>query len=1485
MLLLGIALTLPYVQTKIGQYATESLNTKYGTNIYIDQVEITVFGAVKLKKILIKDEKKDTLISAKTIFTNILDLKNIASKKLYFGGLRANQLQLKIKTYKGDTISNFNKFVAAFETGKKSKEPFVLTSTKLTVTNSFFSKYDYNLKNPKQVEFSKINILAQKFKIIGPDIYAKIEELSLNDYRGLVVKNLKSNFSLTEKSLKLEGLDLKTENSKIKGFVNLLLGKKRFNDFSNSVIFDANFEESFIASNDIRYFSDVIGKNQSFNLKAKIKGSLNNLSLKKLHLIDNNKTEIIGDVVFKNLFQKPEVGHFYMKGSFKKVASSYTNLTTLLPSVLGEKLPTSLKKLGNFNLIGDAEVTTKMVNADFKLNTILGDIKSKLLITNMDNIDNASYVGNVDLNNFDLGTFLNRNDIGKVTLNLDVDGKGFSEKYLDTKISGDVKSIRYNNYTYQNIIADGSFKKPIFKGKLSINDPNLFLNFDGLINLNKQNSTYDFKAKVDYANLKNLNFNSDQTSIFRGDIVMKATGNSVSNAKGEIVFTNASYQNNKDTYNFDDLKINSFFTQNNERVITFDSPNNIKGEIQGKFEFNQIQTMVQNSLGSLYTNFKLDKLKKGQFLKFNFSDFNKVIEILNPKIKLSENAFLQGSINGDSNDFKVNFESKTVDAFNNHLDNVKVEIDNKNPLYNAYIQIDSIKNKNYKIRDFSLINITHKDTLSFRTEFKGGDVGQDIYNLNLYHTIDKNNQNIVGFNKSEVTFKDFIWNINVNGDDKNKIVFDKKFNNFSFDDILISHENQFVSLKGNINGLKNKNLQLTFNEVDLSKITPAVEKFKFDGKVNGDVFIKQENDVYQPTAALDIKELQVNDNKLGNLILNIEGDENFRKFKINSQIENENFKSFTANGELSVANDETFVDLNLSFQKFNLGILSSLGGEVISNIRGFASGNVRIDGNVKDIDYNGRLFLDDAGLKIPYLNVDYLIKQNSIIDITKTKFIFQETKLIDSRYKTEANLEGYIKHKQFSNWELNLDINSDRFLALDTKDKEDAAYYGKAFINGKASINGPTNALVIDVNAKSGKDTYIKIPINQGESVSDNKYIHFLTVKEKYGKNNNNNDETTTYKGLQLNFDLDITQDATIEVILNRDSGHGMKGKGVGNLAMNINTLGKFEMYGDYQIYEGDYNFKYGGLIDKKLKVKKYGSIVWDGDPLKAVLNLEAVYQTNANPAVLIDNPSVNKKIPVEVIIGVRGNLSNPEPDFNINFPNVSSVLKSEIETKLNDKDIRQTQALYLLSTGSFLSPEGLSQAQVTNSLYEKAGAIFGDLLNSKDSKTSIGIDIVQGERSALNPTAGRVGLNFTSQISDRISFNGKVGVPTGGATETAIIGNFEAQYRVNEDGTLNLRLFNRENDINYIGQGVGYTQGIGISYEVDFDTFNELISKIFKKKIGEEKPKVNLNNQDSDLFPGYINVVKDKSQKNDKPKTDENPKPNTEAPPKKEDY
>ncbi len=1457
LLSLGIALSLPVVQTKIAQYFTEKLNKKYGTDIYVDQVEVTIFGGVQLKKVLVKDEKKDTLIYANRLITSILDSKTLLDGNLIFGNLTADQLTLNVTTYKGDSDTNLDKFIDAFDDGKPSTGKFLMTSNKMTLINCKFREVDYNREIPLDVDFTKLNAVVSDFKIEGPNVYTNIESMSFLDHRGLFVKNLTSKFTYTKKNIRLENLDLKTAESNLEGSVILKYNRKDFADFNNKVIFLISTKNATLSSNDLRCFYNEIGKNQQFRLSANIVGALNNFTAKKLYLKDTKNSVIAGTVNFRNLFAKKGEGEFYMNGNFSKVSSNYENLISVLPNVLGKNLPSTVKKLGQFNFRGKTVVTETSVSADVLVNTQLGKFGSKFIMTNLNTIDNASYKGRLNLDNFNLGRLIDRDDIGYATLQFDLEGKGFTEKYLDTKFSGSVQNITYNRYNYKNIIAEGKFKKPIFKGKVNVNDPNLFLDFDGIVDLSKREKNYNFHAKVDYANLNRLNLIKDSVSVFKGDVKINVSGNNLDKMNGNIVVSNSSYQNSKDLYFFDNFTASSI-EANGEHVITLNSSKELNGKIQGKFEFSQIQKMFENSIGSLYTNYRPHLLKKGQYLKFNFSQFNEIVEILNPNISLDSNAILNGQITGDTNDFKLKFSSNTVNAFNVHMDNLKIEIDNNNPLYNTYVQSDSIVTKQYKIRDFSLINATSKDTLTFRTEFKGGEKGADYFNLNLYHTIDSNNKNIIGFHKSDLMFKNFSWYINETGNDKNKIIFDKNLQTFSFDDIIISHENQSMKLNGTLSGAKNKDLALEFNNVNLNKITPTVEQFKFDGFVNGEIYLKQNNAVYQPTAKLTINELQINENALGKMSLDIMGNENFSKFEIDSKIENENFKSFSAIGNLQIIDNETLMDLNLDFQKFNLGILSNLGGEVVSKIRGYASGKARINGNVNDINYSGNLYVDNAGLSIPYLNVDYKIKDNSTVEITKNKFIVVPTQISDSKFNTEGNLKGFIKHKQFGDWELDLTIDSDRILALNTVDHEDVAYYGTAYINGNASIKGPTNGLSINVNAKSGNGTDIKIPINDASSLSDNSFIHYLTKGEKYGTVNKETEFIRNYNGLQMNFEFAIEPNANIEVILNKDSKHGMKGKGKGTLNMSINTLGKFEMFGDFQVWEGSYNFKYGGVIDKQFSVKKYGSIVWEGNPYKAILNLEAV-STNitANPAVLIENASFNKVIPVDVIIGLKGTITNPEPDFTINFPNVSSVLKSEIETKLGDKDIRQTQALYLLSTGGFLSQEGFSQSQVTNSFYEKAASMFGDIFNNKDGKMNMDVSYIPADKTTLRPTDGRVVANISTQINERITINGRVGVPTGGVTETAIVGNFEMQYRVNEDGTLNLRVFNKENDINYIGQGIGYTQGAGVSYEVDFDTFKELVNKIFNntKVEREKKEKPYVTPESTQILPNYINM------------------------------
>ncbi|WP_406844006.1 translocation/assembly module TamB domain-containing protein [Flavobacterium soyae] len=1483
MLVLAITLSLPVVQTKIAKYLTETLNTDFKTNISVDKVAINIFGGVKLKKALVLDHHKKTMIYSDIITTDILSIKRLIDGDLLFGDLRLTGMIFNLKTYKNEDENNINKFIKLFETKeekKKTTKHFLFTAKNAYITNGNFSVVDENKRNPEFLDFKKLNAYISDFKLYGPDVNTTIHRFSFLDHRGLYVTNFAGKFSYTKKQIKVENLAIKTKRSWIYGKAILNYKIKDFLDFTDKVQFNVALDSSSIASNDIRYFYDGLGKNQHFKVRTKIKGTLNNLNLNRLRLTDANGSKIFGTINFRNLLGSKEQ-KFFMDGKFDKLISSYDNLVVLLPGVLGKKLPKELKRIGKFNIVGRAKVSTTALETDFKMATDLGNGKVDLHMNNMDFIDKASYSGNIVLDNFNIGALLNRKDIGKTTLNVDVDGVGFSEKYLNTIIKGDIAKLDYNKYTYSNIVVNGNFKLPYYKGQISVNDPNLSMIFDGLVDLSKRESRYDFHINVENSDLRKLKFISDSISHFKGDAVVQLTGNSIENLQGDILIKDAEYQNPKATYVFDEVKVSSNFDADRLRTITVNSSDIVEGKIVGKFQFAQLDKLVMNSVGSLYTNYKPFKVKKGQFLRFNFHVYNKVVEMLYPEMKIDSSTVVRGKIDSDLQEFKFGFRSKQISAAKNTFDNIRISIDNKNPLYNAFIELDSIKTPYYKIRDFNLINVTSKDTLFVRSEFKGGDQGQDYFNLDLFHTIDKNKNNIVGIKKSEMKFKDYLWYLNEDAKKDNQIVFDQYFKNFTINNIVLSHENQKIDLNGVIKGKDYKDVVLNFEDVDINKITPFNSKFVFNGNLNGNINYKQNKDVFQPTASIVVDHLNLNKVDLGTLNFDISGDQSFKKFTINSSIVNGFAESFKADGTFTVENKETFLDLNLKLEGFNLATLGTVGGDVLSNVRGSISGNAAVVGNLKKPEINGRLYAEKAGMTIPYLNTDYVLSDRTVIDLTDEKFLFRNNQLTDTKFGTKGLLNGTIEHHNFGDWKLDLTITSKRLLALDTKDSEDAAYFGTAFINGTASIKGPTESLFIKVDAKSEKGTEVKIPISNVQNSSESNWIHFVTPKEKYNLSKGIVEKTRNYNGLELEFDFDITPDAEVEVILDRNSGHGMKGKGYGSLLFKINTLGKFNMWGDFQAYEGTYNFKYGGLIDKKFAVKKGGSIIWEGNPMKAQLNLEAVYKTSANPAVLLDNSSFNKKVPVEVVIGLRGDLTSPDPNFDIQFPSVSNVLKSEIQYKLDDKDVRQTQALYLLSTGSFMSQDGFNQSDLSGTFAETAASLLGGIIKSDNDLINIDLNFISADRRIGQEADGQFVANISSQINERISINGKVGVPVGGVNESAIVGDIEILYRVNEDGSMNLRLFNKENDINYIGQGIGYTQGVGISYEVDFDTFSELVNKLFKSHKLERAIKSSDDFQDSNLNPDFINFNNNKKEaeknkkKSEKEKEEENkPKP-----------
>ena len=578
--------------------------------------------------------------------------------------------------------------------------------------------------------------------------------------------------------------------------------------------------------------------------------------------------------------------------------------------------------------------------------------------------------------------------------------------------------------------------------------------------------------------------------------------------------------------------------------------------------------------------------------------------------------------------------------------------------------------------------------------------------------------------------------------------------------------------------------------------------------------------------------VRIKDIELGELKMNLSGNTDFNSYAIDINLSNDE-TNLEGSGSIIAINEKPNIDLDLNLNDFNFSFIDNIGKNILSEIDGFASGNINIWGDFDNIHHNGTLILNNSKFSVPYLNVDYILNNQSEINLYNQVFELLDVNITDKTYKTKANVIGKISHSDFKEWELDLNFNSDKLFVLNKEFSSDEYYYGVGFIDGSIDLKGFTKELLIQVEAKTQEGTQINIPRSQNFNLESFSFIEFIDKKSINDVSNLSINETyINNKGLDLSIDLEIDNNADIEITIDTENGSYLSGKGLGNLLMEIDTDGKFNIYGDFSTTEGIYNFKNLGVIDKKFNVKSGGTIVWDGDPLQAQMDIEATYEVpgGSNPALLLDNPNFNKKIPTDVQINLKGDLVKPDnPDFEIFFPNTSSTVTSEINYKLIDQEVRQLQAISLLSQGVFINEVSVSIEGLTNNIYEKVSDVFSEILGGNQGPLKVGLNYLQGDKSKILDikTEDRFGVTLSTKISDKILFNGKIGVPIGGIEETLIIGDVQIEFLLNEDGTLKAKVFNRENEFRYIGDELGYTQGIGISYQVDFESFREIVAKL----------------------------------------------------------
>ncbi len=1426
------------MQTKLGVYATNKINEDYGTNLSIEKVNLSFLGSIALKDVQIKDHHKDTLIFVKKISTSLISVKKVFNNKLLFDAITIEDAFYFIKTYKGETTNNMSVFTASFRSDipKDSLDlPFILKANNVYIQNLDLRISNDNKEKPLNFSATNIGGNVQDLAIVGADVNLNTKGLYFRTNQDLQVTSLTTNYKFTKSAMTFESTILETKNSRLSANIFFTYVRGDLSNFNDKVQIEAEFKESNLKVLDLKKFYSELNGGDVISFSGKMKGKLNNFNLNNLKLTTEKGIRLDGNLGFKNAVNR-ERG-FVFNGDLNTLTAKYKELKNIAPKLLGKNLPSELEKLGQFDIKGKVNITPSKVKAILTLKSQIGTVVSDLEINNGDEAETASYLGDIQFIKFNIGSFLKNPIFGNVSLKGIVNGSGFKINNMNTKFVGAVSELNINDYSYHNIIANGQYQNNKFDGSLVVDDTNLKMKFNGLADLSTKIHKFDFKSNISYLNLKETNlFTRDTTAIIKGLIALDIAGNTFDDITGIANFKNVRYTNQKEEHRFEEFTVTSSI-KDSIKIIDVASKDIAQGFIRGKFSFSELPRVAQNALGSIYTNYKPYKVEPKQYLDFNFTVYNQIINVFFPKVFIDDKTKIKGKINADKDLFRLSFNSPRIDAFGTEVKVLSLRTDNKNKLYNTSLTADEVKTAYYNISKLNLLNRTENDTLYFKSIFKGGNKKNEDFNLDFFYTFNSEGKSVLGFEKSSFIFKENNWNINPDKKNTDKITFDLKTNEFNFSQFKLVSGEQKIKFIGNLKGTEEKVLLVDFTKVKLQSFLPKIDSLALKGVLSGSLDFVQKKGVYAPEGSLKIANFGVNNYNQGDLFLNIKGENSYKKYSTDLFIESKDVKSIAASGTLDFSTERPIIDLEVFLEEFKLNAFSPLGKNVLSSLRGDASGNFTLRGFISNPDMDGELRLNNAGLKFPYLNINFDFEGESVITLLEQSFILEDFKLRDIKNNTKGILKGDISHFNFKQWFLSLKIESDNLMVLDTENKEEAQYYGTAFIDGSADIFGLTDRLTIDINAKTMPGTIFVVPLKDVETVDSYGLIHFKSNETVVERQKGIALESS--KGLTLNIDLEVTKDAVAQVVIDEIYGSQLSGRGAGNLQIEINTRGKFNMFGDYIVNSGVYDFKYGGFVNKPFIIQKGGTVSWNGNPANANLDVTAVYKAKANPGVLLENFNSNRNIEVDLVTRIFGGLFNSKQELDIQLTNVEATIASELEFILNDNNVNEKtkQFISLLAFGNFINPDKLgfdAKANLANTASSAISSAFSSILNTPDSKFQLDVDYQQDQNNSdldrLN-TDNQVDLSVSTKVGDNVIINGKVGVPIGTQTQSSVIGEVKVEVLLNTEGTFRGVIFNRQNEIQYTTEDQGYTQGLGLSYQVNFNTLNGLLTKLGLKK------------------------------------------------------
>ena len=1449
------ALMTPAVQTELAQRISAKLSEKLGAELRIERLELRLFGPNRLHGVFIADLKGDTLVAADEIWIRGL---KIHTKRHV---LEARRIELHRSRFAMDRMADdphsnltnlLNKLAAPSGTDTVAAPAWTIRCAQVDIRELHYSFNDeHSTRIPFGVDVSHVDIpsadiIGRDFLLAGDSVLFHFDRLSFTDHSGLVVEQLSGAVRVAPHGIRVNGLHLITGpqqkgsiGSDLRGDLDLRsedLGD--FDEFNTRVFMYARLDSSRLQFADVALFApDLEGADYPIALKGRVQGRVNELKGRRMDLYFGDRSEFHGDIELTGL---PDFNNTFILLDAEQIRTNPSDLAGLpMPPFTSKKtlvLPPEVQRLGAMAFNGNFTGFVTSFTTYGSVYTEAGSLRSDISYERDTVTQIFELKGKLATDGFDVGKVLGSRAVGRVAMDTKVSAKGKDLASMEAEIEGSVPELGLEHYTIQNITLNGKLEKNLFNGELHCNDPKLVLDFNGLADLRGRWPEVDFTADVRRLDLRALGVIGGEGY---SDIHMSI------NAKGQLApdslqgmvrMREVSYcQDSLDLY-LGDIALDAW-RENGVPKVKLESTV-ADAFVQGTFYPTVLPGAVLSTIFSVFPSLQSEVEYAQEQQDFDFTvtlnAAQPLLDLVVPGLELASGSRASGYFNSRTFDLDLDAHLPSFGYKGFAGDSLDVTLGKTMDLLafsvkgNGTIQKDSIA-----LSDLYITGKAYQDEVSLAADWASEEQSASG-TVNLSALVQGPSSVAINLEPSSVNFGKGNWHnertahIQV---DSSTIVIDT---------LMIRNEDQMVWLGGSIGRDPERALSFDLHDVRSENLEPLYEGPVIHGIISGDGRIFNLYGEPYLLSYLCVDSLAIEDIQVGDLRFAATFNEGDDVIDVNGSLQRDTLRAFDFSGRLNPGK-ENELDLKLRMDRFDLRFINPYLPEAISDIQGKVTGLIDLTGRFNDPQINGYAELENAGLRIQYLNTFYSFTHR--VEILPDMFALDQVKLYDD----EGNYgiaNGTIIHHGLKDWNFDVSMEMSNIKVLDTDLRNNELYYGKAYASGELGVSGFAQNLEINVDAATAAGTDIHFPLGASREVSG---ISFVRFTSHYGTEEEE-EQQVDLTGIRLDMKVEVTPQARFELIFDPTVGDIMRGRGNGNISMSVTPSGDFSMKGDVELMDGDYLFTLRNLVNKRFGVEPGGHITWFGDPFDAIISMDAVYRLRASlydvmpPALRTE--AYKKRVPVEVQMHLSQNLMNPEIGFDVKLPTVDEGVRTQVKSALATTDDMNKQVFALIVLNRFLPSDATAgpadNSGVAGATFTTGTELLSNQLSNWLSSFSRNIDLGVNWRTGDVISQDEVELAVSTAIfNDRLQLNTNVGLAYGaGGTQqgtNSIIGDFSAEYSLTQDGKLRFKAFSQSNDrnLNQVDQAQT-TQGAGLAYREEFDTLGEFFRKIgsvFKKK------------------------------------------------------